>query len=82
MFSDSLEDNLAIITDIVSGMPDSAQARMRRAAGTLEKTIVDIIADSPKDPAVALGILWATTVIAKRMAEGEHKDVNLIQLVS
>ena len=67
-FTDSLEGNLAILNDIISGAPAGAQERAKRTALRFERLFDTIKQDSPKDPAVAFGAAWALHMLALRLA--------------
>lgn len=67
-FTDSLEGNVALLNDIISGAPAGAQQRAKATALQFERLFNAIKADSPKDPAVAFGAAWALHMLALRLA--------------
>ena len=85
MFSDSIENNLETIRELLQGIPPSERARARRAAAMVEKVIVGIQKDNPKSPAVALGTAFALFMLSQRIVsapkEGD-KDKGMIELLS
>jgi len=82
--ADSLEENYNLICEVVRGMPPDAQARAKRAALAIERTVEALRKDSPHDPAVALGTAWAVFFIAQKLVEGvrEGTERPLIQTLS
>lgn len=86
VITDSLSDTLQIVSDLLQSMPRSAQARARVAAHNLEQAFEQARRDAPRDPAVALGTLFALTYLLDQMMtnerEGDDMGGNLIQLLS
>ena len=78
-FSDSIDENLGIIQDLISGMPSGAQQRARSIAMKIQEVIERAKKEAPKDPAVGLGIVWAVHFTAKHMTEDNR---GLIQLLT
>ncbi len=77
-FSDSLEENLGIIQDLISGMPASAQQRARKMAEKLGVVIEQARKESPKDPAIGLGIILAVHHVAYEMTKDNRGLIELL----
>ena len=84
MFTDSIENNLETIRELLQGIPPSERARARKAAAVVEKAILALQKDNPKSPSVALGTAFALFMLAQRIVsapkEGD-KDKGLIELL-
>lgn len=85
-FTDSCENNLEILRELLSGIPPVARKRAVAAAVLLENTFTRLQKDHPKDAAVALGAAFAVFTLAQRMVDapkqGDKEDRGLIQLLS
>ena len=82
-FSDSIQANIDLITELLSGLPPGARNRAKLAASTIEKAFTSLQQDHSKDPATALGAAFAVYMIAQRMVErSAESDKLLIQLLS
>ena len=85
MFTDSIENNLETIRELLQGVPPSERNRAKRAAVALEKTVTALIKDNQGHPAVGLGMAFAIYTIAQRLVaapqEGD-KSSGLIQLLN
>ena len=85
-FTDDIDQNLEIISELIRDMPPQYQARAKAAAIRFEQTWDGLRRDFPKDPAVALGAAWAIHQLAQRMVaqdkEAEKSGGGLIQLLS
>lgn len=86
VLSDSISDTLTLVSDLLSGMPRSAQVRARKAAHVMEQAFESLRKESPNDPAVALGTAFALTYLLDQLVQnqeaGEDMGGNLIQLLS
>lgn len=85
MFTDSIENNLETIRELLTGVPPSERNRAKRAAIQIEKAVNAIMKDNFGSPSVGLGMAFAIYTIAQRLVaqpqEGE-KDSGLIKLLS
>ena len=84
MFTDSIDENLEIIRELLGGIPPSERQRAKRAAVTLENTFTAIAKANPKDPAVGLGAAFAIFILAQRLVQAPSQsdsDKGLIQLL-
>ncbi len=82
-FTDSLDANLDLITELLSGLPPGARNRAKHAAVTIENAFTGLQRDHSKDPACALGAAFAIYTLAKRITErSQETDKPLIQLLS
>lgn len=86
VLSDSVSDMLTLCTDLLSGMPRSAQVRARKAARNIEMAFQASRDEGAKDPAVALGTVFALTYILDHLIQNQTDEEgmggNLIQLLS
>lgn len=86
IFSDSIDNNLEVITELLRGTPSETRNRAKRAAMSMEKAFEAIKKNSPKDPAVALGVAFAVFTLGQRMVQDDSRkgdDVgNLIELLN
>lgn len=86
VLSDSVSDMLYLCQELLQGMPRSAQVRARKAAHNIEVAFMATRTEAPKDPAVALGTLFALTYILDQLIQNSTNessmDGNLIQLLS
>lgn len=80
-FTDSIEGNLDILKELLSGQTQAAHRRAAVTAGKIEKVVMAIQKDGANDPAVGLGMTFAIFLLAARMVEQTGKD-SLIQLLS
>jgi len=84
VFTDSIDDNLETIRELLGGIPPSERNRAKRAAVLLENTFTKIAKDNPKDPAVGLGAAFAIFMLAQRLVQAPKQgdsDKGLIQLL-
>jgi len=84
-FTDSIEANLEIITELLSGIGPQHRNRAKRAAVAVENVVVRLQRDYPKDPSVALGAAFAIYTLADRLVkagDGGKSDEGLIKLLS
>jgi hypothetical protein len=84
LFTDSIENNLETIRELLQGIPPIERARARKAAMAVEKVIVGIQKDNPKSPAVALGTAFALFVLSQRIVSAPKqgdKDKGMIELL-
>lgn len=82
-FTDSIEGNLELIRELLSGMPPGMRNQAKLAAVTIEKAFTGIQKDSQGNAGAALGTAFAVYVLAQRMVETSDDSKapgNLIQL--
>jgi hypothetical protein len=86
MFSDSVDANVELLRELISGLPPERRRQAKKAGMAMEKTWNDLIKDNPKNPAVALGAAFVIYLLAQRLGEapeqGGGQDKQLIQLLS
>jgi hypothetical protein len=71
--SDSIDNNLEVITELLKGQPKPTRDRAKRAAMAMEKTFEALKRDHPKDPAVALGVAFAVFTLGQRMVQDDTR---------
>lgn len=83
MLSDSINENVATLTDLLRDVPPQARYRARDAAVKIEGVVNKLRQDYPRDPAVALGVAWALAMLLDRMIQQDTAagPENLIQLL-
>ena len=85
-FSDSLDNNIEVLRELLRGLPEPTRKRAVGAATALENTFTRLQKDYPKDAAVALGAAFAVFVLAERIVQapkqGDGEERGLIQLLS
>lgn len=83
-FTDSIEENVEVLRELLGGVPPGARNRAKQAASAVENMVVRLQADHPKDPVVALGTAFAVFVIAQRFIQAERGSdgKSMIQLLS
>lgn len=85
MFTDSIDDNVELLRELIGGIPPERRRQAKKAAAAIEKTWNDLIRDNPKNPAVALGAAFAIYMLAQRLGEAPEQggsDKKLIELLS
>ncbi len=86
LFSDNIDQNLEVLRGLLGGISPESRRNAKGAAVAIEKTVMSIVKQHPKDPAVALGIAFAIFTIAERLVQqNEHNDPgpgSLIQLLN
>lgn len=86
MFSDSVDETLEQVRELLSGIPAPSRERAKQAAVKIENTVMALQRDNPRDPAVALGAAFAIFMIAQRIVEtdrsAQQSGGSLIQLLS
>lgn len=83
-FTDSLSNNLEVVTELLQGVPPSSRQRAKKAAAMIEKAWTQLQKDYPRDPAVALGAAFAVFKFAEKITEtgADGSQPGLIQLLS
>lgn len=85
-FTDSIDNNLEILKELLGGIGPAHRERAKRAAVKLENVFTALQRDNPKDPAVALGAAFAIYTLAQRLVnagqDGAPAESSLIQLLS
>ena len=85
MFTDSIDENVELLRELIGGIPGPRRKQAQKAAAAVEKTWNDLIRDNPKNPAVALGAAFAIYMLAQRLGEAPEQggsDKKLIELLS
>lgn len=84
MFTDSIEQNVELLKELIGGIPPGRRRQAKAAAVAIENVFTALQRDNPKNPAVALGAAFAVFLLAQRLCEkGEgDSDKGLIQLLS
>jgi hypothetical protein len=80
-FSDSIDNNLELLRELLRGLPPDTRNQARLAASVVEKTILAIQKDTQGNQGAALGAAFAIYTFAQRMVEG-GKGKNLIELLN
>lgn len=84
MFTDSIENNLETIRELMGALPPSERERGKRAAVMVEKTVNAIIKDNQGHPAAGLGMAFAVFIVAQRLVaapqegDGEQRLIKLL----
>ncbi len=85
MFTDSINENVETLRELLGGIPPESRRRAKKAAVTLENAFTRLQKDYPKDAAVALGAAFAILILAQRLVEapkqGDKAEGSLIQLL-
>lgn len=84
-FTDSIQENLALLEELVQGLPPGSRNQARLAANMMETVFNRIKRDSQGNAGAALGTAWAIYKLAERLvAKTETADNGdkLIQLVN
>lgn len=83
-FTDSIANNVEVVSELLKGVPPTSRERAKRAAVMIERVWTQLQRDYPRDPAVALGAAYAVFKFAEKIietgADGQQKG--LIQLLS
>ena len=85
MFSDSIQENIETIRELLAGIPPAERRKAKAAAVQLENTFTRLAKDNPKNPAVGLGAAFCVMMLAQRIVEAPQQgdsDKGLIQLLS
>lgn len=83
-FTDSIDENVETIRELLGGIPQEAQNRAKKAAVLMENQFTRLQKDYPKDTAVALGAAFAIFLLAQRIVEAPKEgdgSKGLIQLL-
>lgn len=68
-FSDSIEGNLDLIRELLTGLPAGTRNQAKLAAVTIEKAFRAIQRDAQGNPGAALGTAFAIYTIAQEMVQ-------------
>lgn len=84
IFTDSIEGNLALIEELLGGMPPSSRQQAKRAAMEIEKVFIGLQKNNQGNAGAALGTAYAFYKIAQKLVEGGKGSAGekLIQLLS
>lgn len=83
MFTDSIDENVETIRELLGGIRPEDRKRAKKAAVMVENMVVRLQKEYPKDAAVALGAAFAIYMIAQRFVQNqkEQPERGLIQLL-
>lgn len=85
-FTDSIENNIEILRELLRGLPPGTRNQARLAASTVEKVITDLMRDQQGSRGAALGTAFAIYVFASRFVEesdgGDGQGNQLIQTLN
>lgn len=76
-FGDSLQGNIDLLGEIVSQMPREAHPRMRQAANSIERAVVDLTRGN-RDPAVTLGVTLGLHLLAQHFVTKTEETKELL----
>lgn len=85
MFTDSIDENVELLHEMLGGLPPEHRRMAKKAAVTIENVFTQLQKDHPKNAAVALGAAFAVFLLAQRLGEAPEQggsDKQLIQLLS
>jgi hypothetical protein len=85
MFTDSIDGNLETIRELMQGVPPSERENAKKAAYMVEKVILNLQRDYPKNSAVALGTAFALFMLAQRIVQApkaSDTDKGMVELLS
>ncbi len=85
MFSDSIDENVETLRELLGGIQPQHRRRAKAAAVALENAFTRLQKDHPKDSVIALGAAFAIFMLAQRLVEAPKQgdsDKRLIQLLS
>ena len=84
-FSDSIENNLELLRELLRGLPPDTRNAARYAASKVEKSITDLMKDYRGNRGAALGTAFAVYMFAQTFVEksqgGEGQGQKLIELL-
>lgn len=85
-FTDSIDNNVEVITELLRGVPTPQRNKAKRAAVAIENIVTRLQKDHPNDPYVAIGMAFCVFKLAERIVSGEQQGDSekrgLIQLLS
>jgi hypothetical protein len=85
-FTDSIENNLEIIRELLRGLPPETRHQAKLAAAIVERAITDIHRDAQGNRGAALGTAFAVYMFAQQFVAadqgGDGQGDNLIQLLN
>ena len=85
MFTDSIDENIELLRELLAGLPPEHRRMAKKAAITIENVFTGLQKEYPKNAAVALGAAFAVFILAERLCEAPEQggsDKQLIQLLS
>jgi hypothetical protein len=68
-FSDSIDNNLDMLRALLGDCSPSELRRAQKAAGEIEKVVLQLRKDNPQDSAVGVGVAFAVHMIAQRLTQ-------------
>lgn len=83
-FSDSIDENMELIRQLIGNLTPGQKERAKRVAVKIEKVALAIQKDGQGDPAGGLGLVFAVMFIAQNMVRNKSvgEDGPRIQLLS
>lgn len=85
VFTDSIQENLVLLEELVRGLPPGARFQAKQAADLIENTFNRIQRDSQGNVGAAIGTAWAIYKLSEqlvRKSDGDDKGRKLIELVN
>lgn len=81
MFTDSIDGNTELLRELLRGLPPYQRRRAAEAAAHVEKAVMALRKEHPKDNAVATGVAFAVHVFAQAIVQSkaEPGESSLIQ---
>jgi hypothetical protein len=77
-FGDSMQANIDLLRELIQGMPPQARQRALRIMHECQTFVSRLATDSPKDPAVMVGVAFAVHKAAQHLVQARP----LIQTLS
>lgn len=85
LLSDSIDASLDRIAEALRQMRPDTRAKAKEAAVLIESVVTTLRKDNPRNPAVALGVVFAIFKLAERFRdadrEGASANKSMIQLL-
>jgi hypothetical protein len=85
MFTDSVDENIGVLRELIAGLPPEHMRRAKKAAVAIENAFTGLQKDHPRDQAIALGAAFAVFILAERLVQAPQQggsDKGLIKLLS
>jgi hypothetical protein len=85
-FTDSIDNNIEVITELLRGVPAPQRHKAQRIAVHIENLVTRLQKDYPNDSYAAIGMAFCIFKLAERIVNGEKQGDGekrgLIQLLS
>lgn len=75
LLTDSIDETVEHIAEALRQMRPDMRAKASEAASVIEKVIMKLRAENPRNPAVALGTVFALYKLAERFRDSESDAV-------